>query len=191
LRASAISVDTNCLRHFGHVPKCRGDRARENRVYLKLARGLALGALGQSRGLSAGKRWRQGLFDLVCTLPRKSISQKAELMDCPTRRTRTLSGLRPRYVLFAYRSKQAELCDAAENMGSDVGTTGIVAEVFRKFFFAAVWSSEARLNDDPWHSESPFRGGMHYFLDKEKSYASNLWATRTIALRSLSNDFSN
>jgi hypothetical protein len=58
-------------------------------------------------------------------------------------------------VLFANRCKQAELHDAPEHMRRNVGTAGVVTEIFLKFLLAAVWSSEASLNDDPGHSESP------------------------------------
>lgn len=69
-------------------------------------------------------------------------------------------------MLIANRCKQAELRDAPEHMRSNVGTTGVVAEIFPKFLFAAVWSSEAGLNRDPGHREPLFGDAYSMFSIK-------------------------
>jgi hypothetical protein len=44
-------------------------------------------------------------------------------------------------VIIADGCAKAELHERAENMRRDVGTVRIIAEIFREFFFVAVWSS--------------------------------------------------
>jgi hypothetical protein len=54
-------------------------------------------------------------------------------------------------VLLANCGEKAELGYPAKRMGGDVGATRSVAHVLRQFFFPAVWTLEAGLNNDPWH----------------------------------------
>jgi hypothetical protein len=49
-------------------------------------------------------------------------------------------------VLAANNSHYAELYRASEDVGSNVMTSGVVAEIFGEQFFAPVWSLEARLD---------------------------------------------
>jgi hypothetical protein len=57
-------------------------------------------------------------------------------------------------VIIADRREKAELDNNAEHMGRDIGAAGVVAEIFREFFFVAVWSREARFNRHPRHGET-------------------------------------
>jgi hypothetical protein len=49
-------------------------------------------------------------------------------------------------VLFANHVHEAKLHNATKHTSGDIGTAGIVANVFRENFFAAFWSSDARFN---------------------------------------------
>ena len=81
--------------------------------------------------------------------------------------------LKPRCMLVAYRCKYAEFYDASENMRGHVRTSGVVTDVFRKCFLAAIWSGEARLNRYPGHSRLP-EYAVFNFLDKRRPRASYL-----------------
>jgi len=58
-----------------------------------------------------------------------------------------------RYVIFADRRAKAELDQASKLTGSNIRTTRIVTDILGKFFFAAVWSFEARLDSDPGRND--------------------------------------
>ena len=64
--------------------------------------------------------------------------------------------LRAGYMLFANRCEQAELRDTPEHVRGNVGTPGVVTEIFLKLLFAAVWTRDPRLNGYPGHSDHPF-----------------------------------
>jgi hypothetical protein len=49
-------------------------------------------------------------------------------------------------VLFANCSAKAEFLHTSEHMRSNIGTVWMVAEIFRKLFFATVRGRDARLN---------------------------------------------
>jgi hypothetical protein len=78
---------------------------------------------------------------------------------------------RLRCVLFANCSAKADLLHASEHMGGNIGTARVVAEVFRKLFFAAVRSSDARPNRYLRNREPP--GQMTQLLWVNESCASN------------------
>jgi hypothetical protein len=63
-------------------------------------------------------------------------------------------GLRFWRVLVADCSVKAEFDRASQITGSNVRTARVIAEIFREFFFAAVWSCKPRLNRYPRHGES-------------------------------------
>jgi hypothetical protein len=50
------------------------------------------------------------------------------------------------YVLVTNGCHHAEFYYASEHVGSNVMTSGVVAEIFGEQFFAPVWSFEARLD---------------------------------------------
>ena len=64
-------------------------------------------------------------------------------------------GLRFWYVLFADRGAKAELDHASQLTGGNVRTARVVAEIFREFFFVAVWSCKPRLYGYPGRGEPP------------------------------------
>jgi len=55
-------------------------------------------------------------------------------------------------VLIANGRHQAKFRDDAEHMRRNIGTARVVAEIFREFFFVALWRGKARLNRDPRHN---------------------------------------
>lgn len=60
-----------------------------------------------------------------------------------------------RRVFAANDRDGAEFRYAAEHLGSDVGTTGVVTQVFGEQFFASFRSREARLDRHVRNRESP------------------------------------
>jgi hypothetical protein len=60
-------------------------------------------------------------------------------------------------MLVANDRDKAESRHASKHPGSDIGTTGVIADKFRKKFFAPVRSSKARLNRYVRNRESPNR----------------------------------
>jgi hypothetical protein len=68
-------------------------------------------------------------------------------------------------VLFADRSMKAELDHASQITGSSVRTARVIAEIFREFFFAAVWSCKPRFNGYPRRSK-PLHEHLHYVRSK-------------------------
>jgi hypothetical protein len=61
------------------------------------------------------------------------------------------------YVLVAYGYGKAELPRASERVGSNIGTTRVIAKIFCEQFFAPVWSLEARLDRYLRNGDSPDR----------------------------------
>ena len=55
-------------------------------------------------------------------------------------------------MLITDRRHQAKFRNDAQHMRSNIGTARVVAEIFREFFFVALWSGEFRINRDPRHS---------------------------------------
>lgn len=82
--------------------------------------------------------------------------QEREFAQPRSRLTRT-SRLGPalRRVFVATDRDRADFHDAAEHLGSYVGTTRVVTEVFSEQFFAPVWSREARLDRHVRNMEGP------------------------------------
>jgi hypothetical protein len=60
-----------------------------------------------------------------------------------------------RHVLVANDRDGAEFRHTAEHLGSYVGATSVVTEVFSEQFFAPVWSREARTDRHLRNRESP------------------------------------
>jgi hypothetical protein len=60
-------------------------------------------------------------------------------------------------VLVADSRHNADLSDASERVGSNVGTARLVAQIFSKQFFVSVRSRQARLNRYLRNGESPNR----------------------------------
>lgn len=64
-------------------------------------------------------------------------------------------GPRSRGVLVANDRDVAQLHHASKHMGSNIGTAGVIAEVFGEQFVAAVRSLEARLDYHVRNGECP------------------------------------
>lgn len=67
-------------------------------------------------------------------------------------------------MLFADCSVKAELDHASQIAGGNVRAAGVVAEIFREFFFVAVGSGEPRVNGDPRRNK-PLHEHLYYVLD--------------------------
>jgi hypothetical protein len=69
-------------------------------------------------------------------------------------------------VLIANYGHHAKLDNAAKHMSRNIGTAGVVAEVFCKNFFAPVWSRDARLNRYLRNGEPLLAGCLYYLPDR-------------------------
>lgn len=69
-------------------------------------------------------------------------------------------------MLVANHGYEAKLDDAAEHASSYVGTSGVVTNIFRENFFAAIWSRDARLDRYPRNGEPLLSGYLHYVTDR-------------------------
>ena len=58
-------------------------------------------------------------------------------------------------MLVANYGHEAKLHNVPERTSSNVGAARVIAEIFRKFFFTAVWSCKTRLNGYPGRGEPP------------------------------------
>ena len=65
------------------------------------------------------------------------------------------SHLTLRKVFFAHCSAKAELDQTSKLVRCNIRAPRVVADIFAEFFFAAVWSFEARLNGDPGRTRPP------------------------------------
>ncbi len=57
---------------------------------------------------------------------------------------------------------KAKLNDDAEHASRDIRAVRVVADIFREFFFAAVWGNETRPDGDPWRGRPSER--LYYLL---------------------------
>jgi hypothetical protein len=82
-------------------------------------------------------------------------------------------------VLFADCSVKAELDHASQITDGNVRTARVVAEIFREFFFVAVWSCKPRLYGYPGRGEPPNPDTSIMFWI-EGSCANEFWVARTL-----------
>lgn len=67
---------------------------------------------------------------------------------------RSSLGPTSRCVLVANDNGVAQFHHASKHVGSNIGTAGVIAEVFGEQFLVPVWSREARFDRHVWNGES-------------------------------------
>ena len=72
-------------------------------------------------------------------------------------------------MFVAHDNGVAQFYDASEHVSGNIGTAGVIAEVFGEQFVLPVWSRKSRFNRDLRNGEDP-KVNDYYYLTRRAAF---------------------